>query len=118
MNEAQEAGGTAEALARIEERQAVYEQVAHRILSMMEVHNEKLDAILEAATREPGPSPAAEALAAILVAMQEQTRLLSDLPRVLAETIRDEMQRELEAEGYETEPAGPGAFDDQDGSPH
>lgn len=45
------------ALARIEQRQAAYEQVAHSILGMMEVHNEKLDAILEAATVEPGPSP-------------------------------------------------------------
>jgi len=102
-------------LARIEQRQAVYEQVAHSILDMMAVHNEKLDAILGAAMGEPGPSPVAEALAAILVATQEQTRLLSDLPSALAVTIREEMQRELEAEGYETEPAEPGAFDDQDG---
>ncbi len=101
-------------LARIEQRQAAYEQVAHSILDMMAIHNEKLDAILEAATVEPGPSPVAEALAAILVATQEQTRLLSGLPEALAVTIREEMQRELEAEGYETEPATPGAFDDQD----
>lgn len=105
-------------LARIEQRQAMYEQVAHRMIGMMEVHNEKLDAILEAATTEPGPSPVAEALAAILTATQEQTKLLSGLPQALAETIRDEMQRELEAEGYETEPAEPGAFDDQDSGPH
>ena len=102
------------ALARIEQRQSVYEQVVHRILGCLEIHNEKLDAILEAATVEPGPSPVAEALAALLTATQEQTRLLSDLPGALAVTIREEMQRELEAEGYETEPAEPGAFDDRD----
>ena len=117
MSKMAEVGGLAEALARIEERQAVYEQVAHRMIDMMEVHNEKLDAILKAATREPGPSPVAEALTAILTATQEQTRLLFNLPQVLAETIRDEMQRELEAEGYETEPAE-GAFGDQDDKPH
>ena len=99
---------------RIEQRQAVYEQVAHRLISMMEVHNEKLDAILEAATVEPGPSPVAEALAALLAATQEQTRLLSNLPSALAATIREELQREFEAEDYETEPAGPGAFDPDD----
>ncbi len=104
------------ALARIEQRQAAYEQVAHSILDMMAVHNEKLDAILKAAMVEPGPSPVAEALAAILLATQEQTRLLSGLPSALAVTIREEMQRELEAEGYETEPAVPGAFDDPDGA--
>ena len=52
------------ALARIEQRQSVYEQVVHRILGCLEIHSEKLDAILEAATVEPGPSPVAEALAA------------------------------------------------------
>lgn len=110
-------------LARIEQRQAAYEQVAHSILDMMAVHNEKLDAILEAAMGEPGPSPVAEALAGILAATQEQTKLLSGLPDALAVTIREEMQRELEAEGYEMEPAVPGSFgdpddDDQAGSSH
>ena len=114
MSKADEASGLAEALARIEQRQAAYEQVAHSILSMMEVHNEKLDAILEAATVEPGPSPVAEALAALLAATQEQTKLLSGLPNALAVTIREELQREFEAEDYELEPAVPGAFDPDD----
>jgi len=122
LSKTEDRGDLAAALARVEERQAIYEQVAHRLIGMMEVHNEKLDAILEAATVEPGPSPVAEALAAILVATQEQTRLLAGLPQVLAEAIREEMQRELEAEGYETESAVPGAFndrdDDQDSGPH
>ena len=113
---------TLAALARVEQRQATIErsqasftEVAHRILDMMEVHNEKLDQVLKAATVEPGPSPVAEALAALLVVTQEQTRLLSSLPQTLAVTIREEMQRELEAEGYEMEPATPGSFDDGDG---
>ena len=116
---------TLAALARIEQRQATiehhqtaYVQVAHQILGCLEVHNEKLDAILKAATVEPGPSPVAEALAALLAATQEQTRLLSGLPQALAVTIRKEMQRELEAEGYEMEPATPGSFDDHDGNQH
>ena len=114
--------GVLAALARIEQRQTAieqqqtaYVQVAHSILGMMEVHNEKLDAVLKAATVEPGPSPVAEALAALLAATQEQTRLLTGLPNALAVTIREEMQRELEAEGYDLEPATPGSFDDHDG---
>ena len=113
---------TLAALARIEQRQAAYEQVAHSILGAMETHTEMLTAILKAATVEPGPSPVAQALAALLTATREQTQLLTDLPHALAVTIRDEMQHELDAEGYELEPAIPGSFDDgeadQDGGPH
>ena len=47
------------AVARIEQRQTVQEQVALRVVDMLAIHDEKLDAILEAATREPGPSPVA-----------------------------------------------------------
>ena len=57
-------------LARIEQRQAAYEVVAHRLIGMLEIHNEKLDAILEAATVEPGPSPTTEVLQQILATMQ------------------------------------------------
>ena len=64
-----------------------------------------LEQVLEAATVEPGPSPLAETMAAILASLQEQERLLTKLPSALAVTIRDELQRELEGEGYETEPA-------------
>lgn len=102
------------AVERIGQRQAAYEVVVHRILGMLEVHNEKLDGILEAATVEPGPSPMAEVLAEILASMREQTALLAGLPAALGETIRDELQKELEAEGYETEPAVPGAFHNTD----
>ena len=46
MSKSDDVAALAEALARIEKRQAVYETVAHRMIGMMEVHNEKLDAIL------------------------------------------------------------------------
>ena len=98
-------------LARIEQRQAAYEVVAHRLIAILEGHNEKLDAILEAATVEPGPSPTTEILQQILATMRQQTALLEELPAAISETIRDEMQRELE--DVEMEPAE-GAFDPPD----
>jgi hypothetical protein len=99
----------ATALARIEQRQAAYEVVAHRLIGMLEIHNEKLDAILEAATVEPGPSPTTEILSQMLATMQEQTALLRSLPDAISDTIREEMQRELEDEA-EWEQSG---FDDE-----
>lgn len=101
-----------ETLTRIEQRQAAYEIVARRLIDMLEVQNEKLDAILEAATVEPGPSPTTEILQQILTTMRQQTALLEGLPEAISETIRDEMQRELEDE-LEMEPAE-GAFDRPD----
>ena len=76
-------------LVRIEQRQHAYEVVARRILDTLEVHTKKLDAILEAATQDPGPSPVAETLQAILAAMHDQTAQLKTLPESLAATIRD-----------------------------
>lgn len=102
------------AMKRIETRQDVFEQVLRRFMGALEIHNEKLDAILEAATREPGPSPVAAMLGEILTNMQDQARLLGELPGALAETIRDELAREIEAEGVEMEPAEPGAFGQAD----
>lgn len=107
------------ALARIERRQTVHEQVALRMVDMLAIHNEKLDAILEAATREPGPSPVLGVLADILESLREQESLLAELPGTLAETIRDEWQRALDTEGEPDtddlgmEPAGPDRFGDQ-----
>lgn len=88
-------------LARIEQRQAAYEVVVHRILGMLEVHNEKLDAILEAATVEPGPSPTTELLRQILTAMQAQTALLESLPDAIGEIVRDELEADAEWEPAE-----------------
>jgi hypothetical protein len=101
------------AIARIEQRQTAYEQVARRILDILDVHNEKLDAILKAATQEPGPSPVLSVLAEILESLHEQQSLLAGLPGALAESIRDELQRELDAEDPEMEPAGQDFIDNQ-----
>ena len=105
------------AVGRVEQRQAAYQQVAHRILDALEVHTEKLDAILEAATQEAGPSPVQELLAEILKSLHEQERLLTGLPDALAETVRDELQRELDAEEPEMEAAGPDSFEDGEAAP-
>jgi hypothetical protein len=112
------------AVARVEQRQTVQEQVALRVVDILAIHDEKLDAILEAATREPGPSPVAEALAAILSSLREQEILLAELPGTLAEILRDAWSREPDVDGErdmddepaaedpETEPARPGVSDD------
>jgi hypothetical protein len=107
------------AVARIELRQAVHEEVALRVVDMLAIHNEKLDAILEAATREPGPSPVLGVLAEILESLREQENLLAELPGALAETIRDEWLHELDVDGEPDaddsalEPAEPGPFDER-----
>jgi hypothetical protein len=107
------------AIARIEQRQTAYERVAHRMLDILEVHREKLDAILAAANREPGPSPVLGVLAEILESLREQESLLAELPGALAETIRDEWLHEPDVDGEPDaddpamEPAGSGAFDDR-----
>jgi hypothetical protein len=96
-------------VARIEARQVAYEAVVHRVLDTLEVHTEKLDAIIEAATQEPGPSPVAEILTAILSSLREQESLLLDLPQALTEAMRGERRRGPEdgdAEEPEMEPAG------------
>jgi hypothetical protein len=101
-------------LKRIEEHQVAFNHALRRVMGALEIHNEKLDAILEAATRDPGPSPVAAMLGEILTSMQDQARLLEELPEALAETIRDELAREIEAEDVEMEPAEPGAFERTD----
>jgi hypothetical protein len=109
MSEANALADLLAAVKRIEARQGAFDQALRRLMGALDIHNEKLDAILQAATREPGPSPVAAMLAEILTTMQDQARLLEDLPDALAETIRDELARE--ADGVEMEPAEPGAFD-------
>lgn len=98
---------------RIERAQEGFVVVADNILSALEVHTEKLDAILEAATKEPGPSPTAQLLTEIVAALTAQSALLAALPDAFARTVRDELEREIvedvEAEGDEAwEPAEPG----------
>ena len=103
-------------LQRIEQRQAAYEVVAHRILGMHEVHNEKLDAILSALAKEPPPSPVSAALTDMLVSMRQQAALLSGLPDALDAM----MDRRIAHALGETmmEPARPGMFDEPDVSGH
>ena len=88
-------------LARIEQRQAAYERVAHELVSAVGVQTEMLTAILKAATVEPGPSPVAEALHQISVGLKQQTALLVRLPDALANVIREELTPELEDEELE-----------------
>jgi hypothetical protein len=101
-------------LEHIEKRQADMEQALRYVVDMLVIHNEKLDAILKAATHDPGPSPVVEALNGIVASLETQSGLLRELPESLAVTIRDELQRELEAEDIEMEEAIPGAFDQPD----
>ena len=110
---------------RLERAQTAFVAVADRILGVLEVHNEKLDAILAAATDEPGPSPVAEALEAIAASLNRQEGLLLAIPQSLAEAVRIELQRELveevEAEGegaFEEAEPGVGFGDDADHEPH
>lgn len=66
-------------IARIEQRQAAYEIVAHKILGCLEVHNEKIDLILKEMLREPGPSPTTAVLTEILGTMRRQAELLESM---------------------------------------
>lgn len=95
-------------LARIEQRQAVYERVAHELVSAIGVQTEMLTAILRATTIDPGPSPVAEALQQIALGMKQQAALLVQLPTMLATVIREEMAVDLD--DVEMEPAE-GAFE-------
>ena len=88
---------------RLERTQAAFVTVTDRILGCLEIHNEKLDAILTAATDEPGPSPVVEALQEIARSLNAQERLLLAIPQSLAEAVRIEMQREI-ADELENDP--------------
>lgn len=91
---------------RIEQRQAAYEVVAHRILGCLEVHNEKLDALLAAAEPPTGPSPVQELLAGILAAMQQQAAALEALPDGIVQALREDAAADLTDEDMDTEGAG------------
>ena len=95
-------------LDRIEQRQAVYERVAHELVSAIGVQTEMLTAILKAATVDPGPSPVADALQQIALGQRQQTALLVQLPTMLATVLREEMTVDLDDE--DMEPAE-GAFE-------
>ena len=96
---------------RIERAQERFVTVADDILTSLEAHTEKLDAILEAATKEPGPSPTARLLKAIVAALEDQSALLTALPAEFARTVREEMDRDLEEE---IDAEGAGAWEPAD----
>ncbi len=83
---------------RIERAQERFVTVADDILTSLEVHTEKLDAILKAAINEPGPSPTAQLLKEIVASLTEQSAVLEALPAAFAKTLREEMDRDLEEE--------------------
>ncbi len=83
-----------------------YEVVAHRILGCLEVHNEKLDAILAAAVPPPGPSPVQQALDQVVVALKEQTAAVHALPAALVDALREDALAELGGEAMDTKGSG------------
>ena len=91
---------------RIEQRQAAYEIVAHRILGCLEVHNEKLDVLLAAAEPPSGPSPVQEVLTDILAAMQQQAAALEALPNGIVQALREDDAADLTDEDMDIEGAG------------
>ena len=96
----------AAAVARIEGRQAAYEVVAYRILGCLEIHNEKLDALLAAAEPPTGPRPVQELRAGILAAMQQQAAALEALPDGIVQALREDAAADLTDEDMDTEGAG------------
>lgn len=66
-------------LDRIEKRQAAYEVIAHKILTCIEVQNEKLGLIIAEMNRDPGPSPTTAVLTEILGTMKRQAELMEGM---------------------------------------
>ena len=93
-------------LDRIERRMDAYELVVREVLGTLEAHTERLDAILKAATAEPGPSPVADALKQILQTMETTNSVLIKLPGEIAERVRVELDRVDEAANW-TEASDP-----------
>ena len=81
-----------------EKRLATIEQTLHVVVGLLEIHGAKLDAILEAATRESGPSETANLLKVIVSAQAETNELLQDLPTNIAVMFREELEREEDGE--------------------
>ena len=100
------------AVARIEQRQVAFEHVAHRLIDILEIHNEKLDAILVAASQEPETSPSLRVLESILATLREQERLLIDLRDAQANRSGDEPPNDSDWEDLEMEAAAPGSFEE------
>ena len=81
-----------------EKRLTQIEQTLHIVVGLLEIHGAKLDAILEAATGEKGPSETAQLLKEIVSTQAETNELLQDLPTNIAVMFREEMEREDDGE--------------------
>lgn len=66
-------------LIRIEGLVKAIAEAQFTVMDRLDVQSEKLDAVLDAMTTEPGPSPVAEALQQILAELREQSILLRGL---------------------------------------
>jgi hypothetical protein len=91
------------ALARVEQRQAAYELVAHRIIERLEVQSAQLERLIEAASSVPENSPVATALLELARAMGEHTAAIEALPETLGGLISERVEAALYEEGYDPE---------------
>ena len=91
----------ATAVQRMRDNQNAVMYSLKAILDILQVQGEKLDAIMEAATREAGPSPIVKALENIGANMHQTTRTLEELPQRLAAVIADEIAMEIDAATFE-----------------
>lgn len=66
-------------LDRIEANQGAFGEVLKALLDRVDVQSEKLDAVLDAVTARPGPSPLTQALEAILAELKAQSEMLRHL---------------------------------------
>ncbi len=94
-------------LVRIRETQERFVLVGERVITMLSVINDKADLLIEAATKDPGPSPVAKMLEAVLAALTEQSATLARLPAELAAAIHED-------EEAGSEPADHIAWNDPD----
>ena len=91
----------ATAVQRMRDNQHAVMYSLKAILDILQVHGEKLDAIMTAATQEAGPSPIAKALENIGANMRQTTLTLEELPQRLAAVIADEIAMEIDAATFE-----------------
>ena len=72
-------------LDRVEASQGAFGEVLKALMDRMDVQSDKLDAVLDAVTADPGPSPLAQALEAILAELKAQSEVLRHLAGVAEE---------------------------------
>ncbi len=109
MDDLRSMADMATAVQRVLNNQSAIMYSLRSILDVQEVQGAKLDAIMEAATVEAGPSPLSKALESIAANMRQNTRMLEELPEKLAAMIADEIAIEIDAATFE--PAAPERHD-------